>query len=113
MQRDWQWLRSLAQHHRTSCLLANAEGEPVFSIVGQQAPQGWRWRRAPRAYARVLCGLAISLFPDLSGRGPRGERIHQTPVHAGERFTLITIGSAKAHAALLADVIPRLVGQAA
>jgi hypothetical protein len=113
MQRDWEWLRSLVRRHRTPCLLANAQGEPVFSLVGYQAREGWRWQRAPRAYARVLCGLAVQLFPDPSGTGPRGERIHQTPIHAGERMTLITIGSARTHEVLVADVIPHLVTHAA
>lgn len=113
MQRDWEWLKTLARRHRTSCLVANAQGEPVFSMVGHQTRDGWRWRKAPRAYAQVLCALAVGLFPDPCGTGPRGERIHQTPMHAGERFTLITVGSARAHQALVTDVIPHLIAQAA
>lgn len=109
---DWGWLSILARRHRASTvLLADANGEPVAGIVGRRDGAGFALLPAPRAYARVLCQIAVGLFPDPTGRGPSGERIHQTPIHADQRYTLITVGDARTHEVLVVDAIGRLLGQ--
>lgn len=111
---DWGWLGDLARRHRApSVLLADAQGRLVAGVIGRRDGAGFALRPAPRAYAQILCRLAVDLFPDPSGRGPAGERIHQTPIHAGQRYTLITIGDARTHEALVVDAIGRLLGQLA
>lgn len=81
--------------------------------MGRRDGHGFILQPVPRAYGRILCRLAVDLFPDPSGRGPAGERIHQTPIHAGQRFTLITVGDARTHEVLVVEAVQRLVGVAA
>lgn len=114
MQVNREWFASLARRHGVGTLMiADESGQPAFAIVSQRDRRGVGLRPAPKAYARVLCRLAVSLFPDPSGVGPSGERIHQTPVHAGQRYTLITVGNARAHEALVVEALPRLLGHLA
>lgn len=111
---EWSWLGDLARRHRApSVLLADARGQLVAGVVGRGDDGGFAVRRAPRAYGRILCQLAVALFPDPSGRGPAGERIHQTPIHAGQRYTLVTVGDARTHEALVVDAIGLLMTQRA
>lgn len=99
-------------------MIADEAGQPAFAIVSQKGRRGiakslLRLRPAPKAYARILCRIAVTLFPDPSGVGPSGERIHQTPFHADQRYTLITVGNARAHEALVVEALPYLLGQLA
>lgn len=118
MQIDSHWFSSLARRHGVATLMiADEAGQPAFAVVRREARRGARsqptLRPAPKAYARILCRLAVTLYPDPTGVGPGGERVHQTPLHADQRYTLITVGSARAHEALVVEALPRLLGHLA
>ena len=114
MQIDQPWFSNLARRHGVaSLMIADASGTPTLAIVSRRGRRGVQVSPAPKAYARVLCRLAVSLYPDPSGLGPSGERIHQTPFHTDQRYTLVTVGGARAHEALVVEALPHLLGHLA
>ncbi|MGK0362211.1 MAG: hypothetical protein ACI9U2_004531 [Bradymonadia bacterium] len=111
---DRHWFSSLARRHGVGTLMiADETGQPAFTLVSQKGKRGIGLRPAPKSYARILCRLAVTLYPNPSGVGPGGERIHQTPFHADQRYTLVTVGNARAHEALVVEALPHLLGHLA